>query len=132
MSEEFKISDVIPASPAEVYAAWTSSAGHSAMTDSPAQVSDKPGEPFQAGDGYIQGRNLELEPPHRILQSWRTEDFSNEDPDSRLEVMLEAAGEDTRITLHHSQLPPDSEPYRQGWIEHYFTPMKAYFSKMNK
>jgi len=34
MSLEFEISEVIPASPEDIYAAWTSSAGHSAMTGS--------------------------------------------------------------------------------------------------
>lgn len=128
MTIEFEISDVIPASPEEVYAAWTSSAGHSAMTGSPAQVSDKVDETFHAWDGYIQGYNLALKAHRRILQSWRTNDFSDEEGDSLLEVLLEAEGDATRVTIRHSKLPPHGEQYRQGWVDAYFTPMKEYFS----
>jgi len=129
MSIEFEISEVVPASPEEIFAAWTGSAGHSAMTGSPAQVSDTVGEVFQAWDGYIRGKNLELEPPFRILQSWRTVEFGEDEADSLLEVLLAAEGAGTRLTIRHSNLPPHGEQYRQGWVDAYFTPMKAYFSQ---
>ena len=93
MSFEFEISDVLPANPTEVFAAWISSTQHSAMTGSPAQVSAEVGKPFQAGDGYITGYNLAFNPPHRILQSWRTRDFSDEEQDSLLEILLAVEGE---------------------------------------
>jgi hypothetical protein len=58
MTVEFSISTLIPASPQEVYRAWVSSDGHTAMTGSSATVSAEVGEEFEAWDGYIHGGTL--------------------------------------------------------------------------
>jgi uncharacterized protein YndB with AHSA1/START domain len=97
------------------------------MTGGTAHVSALVGAEFDAWDGYIHGRNLELEPDRRILQSWRTTEFAREDEDSLLEVILEPAGTETHLTLHHSNLPAHGAKYQQGWVDAYFEPMKAYF-----
>jgi uncharacterized protein YndB with AHSA1/START domain len=127
MSIEFEVSAVIPGSPEKLYHAWLDSEQHSNMTGSPAVVSDAVGGTFEAWDGYIQGTNLELDHPNRIIQSWRTSEFEQTDKDSRLEVLFEPDGANTRITIHHSELPAHGMQYQQGWIEAYFVPMKAYF-----
>jgi uncharacterized protein YndB with AHSA1/START domain len=131
MSIEFSVSTVIPASPQEVYTAWLSSKGHSDMTGSPAKVSAKVGEQFDAWDGYIHGKNLELVPNRRIVQSWRTTEFMDDEPDSRIEITLEPDGNQTRLTLKHTGLPPHGGQYELGWEESYFEPMKEYFSLLN-
>ena len=127
MGIEFEVSEVFPARPETVYAAWLSTGEHSRMTGSPAKVSARAGEPFEAWDGYIQGKNLELEPPHRILQQWRTSEFDASDKDSILEILFESEGDGTRVTIRHSDLPGHGMQYRQGWIDSYFVPMMAYF-----
>jgi uncharacterized protein YndB with AHSA1/START domain len=127
MTIEFEVTDVIPATPATIYAAWLSSDGHSAMTGSPARASAEVGGAFDAQDGFTQGENLELKQDCRIVQSWRTRDFAQDEEDSRLEVLLEAEGDGTRITIRHSRLPEDGEQYRQGWVDAYLTPMRAHF-----
>lgn len=127
MGFEFTLTEIIPAPPGVIYRAWLDSQGHSRMTGSPAQATEQDGGAFSAWDGYIWGHNLELEPERRIVQAWRSSDFDEGAPDSRLEVLLEAVQGGTRLTLHHSELPDDGDTYRQGWIEFYFEPMKAYF-----
>lgn len=123
------MSAVIPARPDVVYAAWLSARGHAAMTGSAATASARKGGSFTAWDGYIQGRNIELVPSTRIVQSWRTTDFPPDAPDSRLVVDLEDSATGTRLTLHHTSLPPGQAPlYRRGWKEFYFDPMKKYFA----
>lgn len=132
MTIDFVVSAIIPASPEEIYHAWLSSDGHSGMTGSPATASDQVGDEFSAWDGYIQGRNLELEPHTRIVQAWRTTEFSSSEPDSRIEITLVPVGAKTRLTLHHSGLPPHGGQYEEGWVESYFDPMKDYFEKRKK
>lgn len=132
MSLEFTKSSLIPATPQEIYHAWMSSDGHSAMTGSPAKISPELGGKFEAWDGYIHGTNLELVPGKRIVQSWRTVEFSADEPDSRIEISLDAEGEQTRLTLHHTGLPPHGKQYEQGWVESYFEPMKEYFKTKKK
>ncbi len=122
------MSAMIPAEPAVVYAAWLSTKGHTAMTGSRAKASARLGATFTAWDGYIRGRNLELTAVTLIVQSWRTTEFAEDAPDSRLEVHLEAEGRGTRLTLRHTDLPPgEAATYRQGWKEFYFDPMKRHF-----
>ena len=128
MGNGFTLSEIIPAKPAEIYEAWLSSEGHSAMTGSPAKVDGKVGGQFSAWDGYIFGKTLELTTDQRIVQNWRTTEFPDDAADSDLEVLLEAVSEGTKITLTHSDMPEDQvDSYRQGWEDFYFKPMKAYF-----
>ncbi len=127
MSVAFEVSEWFAATPEEVYDAWLTSDEHSRMTGSPARVSNRIGEDFQAWDGYIKGRNVELERPRRIVQHWRTTEFAESDPDSLLEVLLAVENGGTRVTIRHSGLPEHGMQYREGWIEAYFMPMKEYF-----
>src|SRR5262245_19426767 len=72
MPIEFSVSDVIPASPQEIYDAWLDSEGHAQITGGqPARISASEGAEFMAWNGYISGRNLKLEPGRRIVQAWR-------------------------------------------------------------
>ena len=130
MKNGFTISDVIPANASEIYEAWLSSNGHAAMTGSPAQVDGTVGGEFSAWDGYISGSTLDLRPNERIVQAWRTSEFPEGAPDSRVEVLLEEVNGGTMVTITHSSIPKDqADSYRQGWEDFYFKPMKDYFCK---
>jgi len=127
MGIDFVVSDLISASPEKIYHAWLNSKEHELMTGSPADISDEIDGDFSAWDGYITGKNLELTPDSRILQSWRTTEFADSDPDSLLDITIVSEENATRITIHHSELPEHGMQYQQGWIEAYFNPMKDYF-----
>jgi uncharacterized protein YndB with AHSA1/START domain len=128
MPDSFTISVVLNAPPKRIYEAWMSSAEHGAFTGDTAKIEDRVGEAHSAFSGYITGRTLELVPNKRIVQSWRTTEFPEGSPDSRLELTLEAVKAGARLTLHHSQLPHGQGPkYEEGWKENYFQPMEAYF-----
>ena len=127
MSVEFEISDLMPASPQVVFDTWLGSEGHSAMIGTSATATDVVGGEFMAHDGYITGKNLQFVPGKLIRQSWRTQEFDDSDADSVLEITLTPEGSGTRMTLKHTNLPEHGMQYKQGWIDHYFEPMKAYF-----
>lgn len=127
MTIEFTISAIIPATANEIYDAWLSSEGHSAMTGGEAHASPEVGAAFDAWDGYISGTTLAGEPGKRIVQSWRTSQFADDDPDSRIEITLEPATSGTRLTLTHTDVPDDGGHYEEGWKTHYIVPMQAYF-----
>jgi activator of HSP90 ATPase len=131
MAFEFSVSDTIPAGPRQIYDAWLSSQGHAGITGGqPAQISAQEGAEFTVWNGYITGRNLQLEPGRRIVQSWRTTKFTPADPDSRIEVLLEPAAGGTRVTVRHSNVPDGHTSYRDGgWQNSYFEPMKAHFKR---
>lgn len=129
MSESFEVSTVLPVSAERIYEAWLSSAEHSAFIDASAEIEREIETSFSMWDGYIEGVNKELEPNHRIVQSWRTTEFPPDASDSRLEIVLEEVEGGTRMTLYHSNLPGgQGDQYRVGWEENYFEPMRRYFS----
>ncbi len=128
MKIDYEVSAEIAASPKQIYDAWLDSDQHSAMTGGKAIVSDAVGDSFIAWDGYIEGRNIELEPGAKIVQNWRTSEFDNSDDDSRLEVELKAQRAGTVVTIRHSNLPEHGMQYKMGWVDNYFNPMKEYFS----
>lgn len=130
-TDSIRMSAVVAAEPKAVYDAWMNSKGHGAMTGSGAKIIAKVGSAYSAWDGYISGKTLELEPGSRIVQSWRTTEFEADEPDSRLEVLLEKARGGTKVTLVHTNIPDGHGPeYRKGWLDFYFKPMKEYFASL--
>ena len=128
MPYSYTLSTVIPASPAEIYRAWLDSVTHSEMTGGEATMSDEVGADVSAWDGYITGRNLELVPGERIVQSWRTTEFDDEFEDSIVTIVLQETEDGTLLTLQHSNVPDEHKSYEEGgWQSNYFEPMIVYF-----
>lgn len=126
--EELELKIEFEVSPETLYAAWLDSEQHGDMTLTSAQIDARVGGKHSAGDGYIWGEILELEPGRRILQTWRTTDFAESDEDSLLELTFEATEEGTLMTLRHTRIPVgQGESYQQGWQDYYFDPMEEYF-----
>ena len=133
MPYSFKLVSTIPASPEAVHDAWLDSAAHSAMTGAEATASGEVGADFTAWDGYIRGRNIELVKGRRIVQSWRSSEFSGADPDSIVTVTLVRAKRGVTLTLEHSNVPDGHKSYELGgWEDNYFAPMRAYFGKQRR
>ena len=125
---EFTVKTIIASSPEVIYNAWLDSEQHSQMTGGEASISDNTDEHFTAWDGYITGKNIELHLNERIIQSWRTTEFDDDDNDSIIEIVLKKVDLGTELTLTHTNLPDHGEQYIAGWEEHYFRPMKQFFS----
>jgi activator of HSP90 ATPase len=133
MKNEFTISAVLKIKPDELCRAWLDSKEHSKFTGSPAKISPKVGGKFTAWDGYISGTTIEISPGKRIVQEWRTTEFSDDTPDSKIEVIFEKADKGTKLILRHYEIPKGQEAeYRKGWKDFYFEPMKEYYSKPNR
>jgi len=130
MKNGFTLSEVFKSTASKLYNAWLSSDGHSALTGSPAKVDGTVGGKFTAWDGYIFGTTLELTPNQRIVQTWRTSEFADDAPDSRLEISLEDVKGGVKVTLAHSNIPEDQvDSYRQGWEDFYFKPIREYYGE---
>jgi len=129
MTYDFEVSGVVAARAEDVYRAWLSSELHSAMTGGAARIDPVVGGRFSAWDEYIHGETMELEPFHRIVQSWRTAQFTDEHADSVIEVTFDAEGDGTLVTVRHSNVPADQLGYENGgWHKSYLDPMSRYFS----
>jgi activator of HSP90 ATPase len=119
---------LLPATPGEVYEAIVDLRIHAAFTAAAATGSRRVGGRFSACDGYITGFHRELVPGERIVQDWTTTEWPEGAPPSRLELTLKRAGRATELRMVHSNVPASQAAgYRQGWIDYYWTPLKAYF-----
>ena len=127
MKGSFELKEIFNVKPSIIYNAWLYSEEHSKMTGGEASCGDKIGDKFSAWDGYIQGRNLKLISNQEIVQSWRTSEFTDNDEDSKLIIRFKEIESGTALTLIHSNIPEGQTQYKQGWIDHYFIPMKQYF-----
>lgn len=128
--ESFTVTTTFPISAQQLYDAWLDAAEHSAFTGADAAATAEEGAEFMAWDGYIWGKNVELEQGERIVQTWRTTEFDETDEDSTLELLFEDTDDGSRLTLNHSNIPEgQGQQYEQGWEEHYFQPMREYFSQ---
>ena len=127
MKTQFEVHCQFPVNAKIIYNAWLSSQEHENMTGGEAECSDSVGGSFSAWDGYISGENLTLDPGKRIVQSWRTSEFKESDEDSTITLELKDTANGCTIKLIHENIPEGQPDYKQGWVEHYFNPMKTYF-----
>ncbi|WP_373047858.1 SRPBCC domain-containing protein [Vulgatibacter sp.] len=129
-SEAIRLSTVVPASPQRIYDAWLDAATHAAFTNTAVMIEPGIGGSYTAGDGYIAGQTLWLDPGRLIVQSWRTSDFPEEAEDSRLEVHLEAVEGGTRVVIDHREIPAgQGNQYEEGWRHWYLAPMERWFAE---
>ena len=98
------------------------------MRRSPATISAKVGGKFTAWDGYIFGKNLELEPGRKIVQGWTTTEWPEGYPPSRLEITLRKRPGGTELKMVHSNVPAEQkDEYAGGWRSFYWEPLEAHF-----
>jgi len=123
-----RVSVVLPTSPERLYRAFLDAKEHAAFTGAPASITARVGGKFSAFDGHVTGKLVELDANERIVMSWRTKDFPEDAPDSRVEVLFHPATGGTRVTFAHAGLPPGSEErFKKGWRRFYLAPMKSHF-----
>ncbi len=116
--------------PEEVYDVLLDPIKHSEFTGSKATGKPEVGAEFTAWEGYISGKNLELEKGKRILQEWSTSEWPKGYSTSRLELTFKEFDGKTELTMVHSNIPTVQEgELRKGWIEYYWIPLKSYFEK---
>ncbi len=119
---------VLPAPAETLYDMYMDSEIHGAFTGAPANISEVAGSPFEAFGGLLLGTMLQVVKPRLIVQSWRSVNFAEEDPDSTLIISFtpEVDGEG-RIDLVHLDVPEDDyQGVSGGWESRYFTPWLSY------
>lgn len=120
---------VIPAPPDKVYQALVQARLHAAFTGAAATGAARVGGKFTAWDGYIMGVHRELVPDQRIVQDWWTTEWPEGAQPSKLEWTLAPAKGGTALTMRHTGVPAEqADSLRQGWIDFYWEPLKAWFA----
>lgn len=125
----FQLQARFPVPAARVFQAWLDAAEHGAMTGGVATSDPRLGGRYTAWDGYIEGTHLTIDPDQHLVQSWRSSEFPPDAPDSRLDLTFTEVDGGCELMLVHSGIPiGQGASYAQGWEDHYFVPMLAYFS----
>jgi activator of HSP90 ATPase len=129
MSRTINQTVIFKVAPHEVYEALMDSKIHTAFTGSKARISRSVGGCMMAYDNYIAGKNVELVSDNKIVQLWRAVDWP-EGYFSRITFEFTAIPEGTRLVFSHAGVPEGTEDeFTQGWIDHYWDPMKAFLEK---
>ncbi len=124
MSKTIRQTVTFKAIPHEVYEALMDEKKHAAFTGGEAKISRIVGGKFTIYGGDIQGKNLELVPDQKIVQSWRYSDWP-EDHYSMATFALEPTEKGTRLTFTQIDVPDDKyEDIKQGWKDYYWAPIK--------
>jgi activator of HSP90 ATPase len=120
----------LPATADDLYAMYLDPAQHAAITGAPVIISADPGSPFQAFGGSLSGWTLAVIAPRLIVQSWRSENFNQEDPDSTLILSFTPQWGEGRIDLVQLDVPDqDLQGVDEGWPKYYWDPWRDYLAK---
>lgn len=123
--KDFKSYFIIPATPAEVYAAITNPLTIQLWTGEDAVMSTEPGTEFSLWDDSISGKNLEFETDKKVVQEWY---FGDQQEPSVVTIKLHAHKEGTSVELRHTNIPEvDYEDIVEGWNEAYFGSLTDFF-----
>jgi len=124
---------VLPAPAATLYDMYMDPEVHSAFTGAPAKFSSEPGSPFEAFGGLLAGTILQVVKSRLIVQSWRSVNFADDDPDSTLILSFTPEDDgDGRIDLVHLDVPEDDfQGVSGGWESRYFTPWLTYLQSQD-
>lgn len=107
------------APPPVVFDAWLSPVTHTALSGQPAFLDARVGGRFLFWGGSVKGEFVHLSRPHVVAQTWRTDDFTAQMDDSRLEVSFRPAGAGTRLQIVHAWIPaPLYDQFVFGWTQH--------------
>lgn len=121
---------VVPAEPAAVFDAFVNPRVHAAFTGAAATGSARVGARFTAWDGYISATNRVVERGRRLVQDWTTTEWPEGAAPSTVEFVFKPVKGGTQVRLVHSNVPAEqAASYRQGWVDYYWTPLKAYFEE---
>jgi activator of HSP90 ATPase len=130
MSKLIQQTVTFKASPHEIYEMLMDSARHAAFTGDAADISRAVGGEFTAYGGYITGKNLELLPDQKIVQSWRAADWTEGLFSTVTFALIPTAGGGTRLDFTQAGVPDGTEAeFAQGWNDNYWTPMRAMLEK---
>ena len=123
MDTEIRIERVLPATITRVYDAWTRSELLVQWYCPNPELSLKVDADVREGGSYVvemgphvvRGTYLEVEPPHRLVFSWKWD--GTDDAPTRVEVELSEVPEGTRMLLSHIGFASteDAANHRLGW-----------------
>jgi activator of HSP90 ATPase len=121
----------LPAPPVVLYSMYLDPEQHAAFTGGgPASITPAPGTSWSAFDGRIHGRIPALTANRQIVQSWRSFEWHEDDPDSVLILTFWPSGSGGRLDLAQVDVPERLyQTLLGGWSTRYWEPWRAYLQQ---
>jgi uncharacterized protein YndB with AHSA1/START domain len=120
---------LLPAPASLLFDMYMDASQHAAFTGHPVTIGEESGAEFRAFDDMLSGTILKVVRPRLIVQSWRSLNFNDEDPDSTLILSFEEQGEEGRIDLVHVDVPEsDYDGVTEGWEKFYWGPWREHLN----
>jgi activator of HSP90 ATPase len=122
----------LPATPAVLYSNYLDPGQQSAFTGGgAASISPASGTAWSAFDGRIHGRILALTPSRQIVQSWRSFEWQDDDPDSVLILTFWPVGSGSIVALAQVDVPARLyDTLLSGWPTRYWEPWRGYLQQI--
>jgi len=115
-------------SPERLFETYVDPKQHAAAIGAPVEMDARVGGEFSAFGG-LTGRNLLIESPRIIVQTWRANVFHADDPDSVLVLTFATTADGARLVLVHVNVPDHAvQTIEQGWHQHYWSRWTEYFT----
>lgn len=97
------------------------------------RIHGRAGADFEAFDGALRGRILQIVPDRLIVQSWRSTAWAVRDLDSTLVLTFWPQGRNGRIELTHVNVADsDFAGVSEGWNKYYWGPWRAYLEQKRR
>lgn len=124
-----KQTHLFSATPEELYDIFIDDKKHADFTGAKAKIENKVGGKFSVWDDYATGKNMELVPGKKIIQSWRASDWP-EGINSMVTFVLNPKENGTQLEFTHEGVPPEfSKEIEEGWEDYYWKPLVRYLKK---
>lgn len=119
----------LPARPAAVFAALMDEKQHRAFTGDAAKIESRVGGSFTCYGGYINGVNVEVAYPRRVVQAWRSRGWPKGYYSLVTFALFPASGGRTKLRFTQLGVPArDFKAKSEGWRSHYWEPLKRYLA----
>lgn len=117
----------LPAKPRDLYDLYMDPRRHGEAIGTKVWISKRRGGRFSAWDGHTGGEILDLVPGKRIVQTWRTSRWKEQDPDSVVVLTFERAREGSKLTIVQTNVPDDLyAELAKAWDEQYSSRLRDY------
>ena len=110
---------------------YLSPKSHARITGAPVRIGKQAGARFSAFGGELSGTMLATVPDRLIVQSWRSCNFKESDPDSILILSFTPVGKNSaRIDLVHVNVAKqDHKGVAEGWPSYYWKPWRKFLKQ---
>ena len=99
--------------------------------DSTIAIDLRVGGRYQFFGGDTSGHFTQIEPPSVLEYTWRQGEWESDWPDSIVRWELKPEGQETSVSLAHTQFPniEERDSHDEGWDEYFLGPMKDWLEK---